>query len=246
MSALIYSPVVSLHKKQSGNFSAFIAREQDFNGLMSPVLGFDHFRLTGDVFGPHRHAGISALSYIFEDSTPFHNQDSMGTDLTISPGSLLWTWAGNGVIHHEYPVKNDGKIHGLQLFLDIPEANKPLPPKSLYIPVTDMPVLSAAGISVKVVSGISGQAINVAETPDPLTLLDVSMEPSRDFEHRLPAGWNGTVYILSGKIIFGGTAFFELKDNEAISFGAATSEQIVSFTAITGSRFLLISGPVRK
>lgn len=46
---------------------------------------------------------MSAVRYVFEDSVGYHNQDSMGTDVIITPGSLLWTWAGSGVTHHEVP-----------------------------------------------------------------------------------------------------------------------------------------------
>jgi hypothetical protein len=35
------------------------------NGLLDPLIGFDHFELTTDVFGPHPHAGMSAVGYLF-------------------------------------------------------------------------------------------------------------------------------------------------------------------------------------
>ena len=68
MSNLQYSPIVKVPKIGNDHFSAFQTRHHSFAGLMDPVIGFDHFRLTGDVFGPHRHTGMSAISYVFEDS----------------------------------------------------------------------------------------------------------------------------------------------------------------------------------
>ncbi|HEY1163794.1 MAG TPA: pirin family protein [Chitinophaga sp.] len=243
MSDLKYSPVVKLASIGSGNFSAFQARYHAFGDLMSPVLGFDHFRLTKDVFGPHKHQHMSAISYLFEDSVPYHNQDSMGTDLVITPGSLLWTWAGNGVVHHEVPTVA-GEVQGLQLFLDIPPANRDLPPRSIYIPIEKMPQISKDGVTVKVAMGAAGDAVNTTQTPEPLTLLDVELQEEKAYDYLLPEGWNGTIYLLSGTIrLSTSAANFDLNKNEGIAFGSASAVEKITFTAGAESRFLLISGP---
>jgi len=240
MSSLKYSEVVRLSSSGGERFSAFQARHHSFGGLMSPVLGFDHFRLTADVFGPHRHAGMSAISYVFEDSVPYHNQDSIGTDLTIDPGSLLWTWAGSGVVHHEVGTVEGGEVHGLQLFLDIAPANRSLPPKSVFIPREKMPAISEDGISVRVVMGSTSTTVNPVTTPEPVTLLDITLGAGKSYIHPLPAGFNGTVYLLEGAVEIGNAA---LRPNEAISFGAAGTNEPVTVTASADSRLLLISGP---
>jgi len=240
MADLKYSKVVKVAGTTREHFSAFLARHHDFGELMSPVLGFDHFRMNKDVFGPHKHQHMSAISYLFEDSVPYHNQDSMGTDLVITPGSLLWTWAGNGVVHHEVPTV-PGEVHGLQLFLDIPPANRDLPPQSISIPVETMPVVSNDGSSVKVVMGAAGDAVNATKTPEPVTLLDIELDAGKTNDYLLPAGWNGTVYLLSGSIQL--NKAFTLNKNEGISFGSAAAPEKITFTAGADSRFLLISGP---
>jgi redox-sensitive bicupin YhaK (pirin superfamily) len=241
MSDIKYSPVVKLPQVGNSQFSASQARHNAFNGLMSPVLGFDHFRLTKDVFGAHKHMHMSAVSYVFEDSVGYHNQDSMGTDVTITPGSLLWTWAGSGVTHHEVPTVEGGEVHGLQLFLDIPHANRTLPPKSIFIPKEKMPTVLNNGASVKVAMGSVGDAVNTTATPEPVTLLDIRLKAEKSFDYLLPAGWNGTVYILSGKVTL--DALHSLNQNEAISFGSADAAKKIILTASGDSYFLLISGP---
>jgi hypothetical protein len=243
MSDLKYSPVVKVAGTSREHFSAFLARHNAFGDLMNPVLGFDHFRMTKDVFGPHKHQHMSAISYLFEDSVAYHNKDSMGTDLVITPGSLLWTWAGNGVVHHEVPTEN-GEVHGLQLFLNIPTANRDLPPQSIYIPIEKMPVASKDGVTVKVVMGSAGDAVNATKTPEPITLLDIQLKAERTYDYLLPARWNGTVYLLSGTIRLNTAgAGFDLGKNEGISFGAANAAEKITFTAGADSRLLLISGP---
>ena len=67
--AIEFSPVVAAHEKRIGD--AFSARSVDLGALgdaTSPVLVLDHFRIDAPVFGPHPHAGFSAVSYVLEDS----------------------------------------------------------------------------------------------------------------------------------------------------------------------------------
>ncbi|KAA2239832.1 pirin family protein [Chitinophaga agrisoli] len=240
MSDLKYSRIVKIPGVEHGDFSAFQARHNAFSGLMSPVIGFDHFKMKEDVFGAHKHMHMSAVSYLFEDSIPYRNEDSMGTDLIITPGSLLWTWAGSGVVHHETPTVPGEAVHGLQLFLDIPPANRAMPPKSIYIPIETMPVVATEGASVKVVMGAAGDTVNGIHTPEPVTLLDIKLDAGKTTEYLLPAGWNGTVYVLSGALQVNSEA---LHKNDAISFGAAGGDEQVIIAADAASRLLLISGP---
>lgn len=243
MSDLKYSSLIKVPGTAREHFSAYIARHQAFGALMSPVIGFDHFRMSKDVFGPHKHQHMSAISYLFEDSIPYHNHDSMETDLVITPGSLLWTWAGNGVVHHEVPTV-EGEVHGLQLFLDIPPAKRDLPPQSIYIPIEKMPVISKDGVTVKVAMGAAGDAVNTTQTPEPITLLDIQLNAGKTYEYLLPEAQNGTVYLLSGAISLSTSkTSFDLDKNEGISFGSASAAEKITFTAGADSRLLLISGP---
>lgn len=77
---------------QSAHFSARRLDLQALTGFINPVMGFDHFRMSGPTFAPHPHAGFSAVSYVFEDSSgALRNRDSLGNDLSIEPGAMVWT-----------------------------------------------------------------------------------------------------------------------------------------------------------
>ena len=66
---------------------SFIHRQLD--GLMDPLIMVDHFTMTEPTFAPHAHAGLSAVSVLFEDSTgSFRNRDSLGNDIELAPGDL--------------------------------------------------------------------------------------------------------------------------------------------------------------
>jgi len=236
------SEIIKLSQTGNASFSAFRANRSSYDGLLNPVIGFDVFRLSSDVFGPHQHRHMSALSYLFDDSAPYHNQDSIGSDLTISTGSLLWTWAGSGVTHHEFPEKDNMDIHGLQLFLEIPSGTRNLPPKSVYIDNKEMPQKEEDGVKIKVVSGKTGNLINNKQTPEPLTFLDIKMKADKTFEHVLPKDWSGTVYILSGNVLLTADENFELNSQDTIAFGRASVDVPVRFTARTECQLLFISG----
>jgi len=243
VSGLKQSSVVKLSPTSHASFSAFRANRNNYDGLFNPIIGFDDFRLSTDVFGPHQHKHMSALSYLFDDSAPYHNQDSMGKDLTISPGSLLWTWAGSGVTHHEFPEQPGANIHGLQLFLEIPTATRNLPPKSIYIPVGNMPVEDLGGLRIKVVMGMTGDLVNRTKTPEDITFLDIAIGEGKNFQHQLPPGWNGTIYLLSGElevITPGGASVLTASDTLAI--GSSHILTPVYFKARKPCHLLFISG----
>lgn len=237
------SGIIKLAAHGNASFSAFRANRSNYAGLFSPLMGFDDFRLDKDVFGPHQHRHMSALSYLFDDSAPYRNLDSIGNDLTISTGSLLWTWAGNGVTHHEFPVVEGEKIHGLQLFLEIPSETRNLPPQSVLIPVEQMPVKEMDGVRIKVVAGAAVGMVNSVKTPEEITFLDIRMEAGSRVEHPLPKHWNGTVYMLSGSVAVETPGeVLALGAHDTVALGAAAGVTPVIFRAAVDSQLLFISG----
>ncbi|WP_342086210.1 pirin family protein [Dyadobacter sp. OTU695] len=224
-------------------FAARKVRSIHFNGLLDPLIGFDHFELTTDVFGPHPHAGMSAVSYLFEDSGHYQNLDSSGTDIVITPGSLMWTWAGRGIVHTEFPVPEGSRVHGMQVFLNTAASRKQLPPQALFIDSRDMPVSSLNGARVKVVTGHTDLVSNPTETPDHLTFLDITIEPGQAFRHDLPTGWTATIYIVSGKAIFANNnKSWIMTTGQALAAGRSDRLETLLLTAVSDVRIILLSG----
>lgn len=101
-------------------FTGIGFRHSQFEGTMDPIIMVDHYTMTVPTFGAHPHAGISAVSVIFEDSEgKFNNRDSLGNDFDIEAGDLYWLNAGSGALHDEAP-RQGAKIHGLQIFVNLP------------------------------------------------------------------------------------------------------------------------------
>lgn len=243
MNKLKLSTTISPEVQGDNKFFARKARAKDFDGLMDPIIGFDHFELTTDSFGPHPHAGMSALSYVFEDSAPYHSIDSQGNNIVVTPGSLLWTWAGKGVVHTEFPVPEGASVEGLQLFVNIAADKKHLYPKSVLIEKDRMPEIKEDGLLVRVVCGETGNVKNEVHTPDPLTILHIFLEAGKEFTHHLPAQWSGTVYVVEGHFdLTTNEETRELEEGMVQAMSFSDSIEPLMFTGISNSQFLLISG----
>lgn len=224
-------------------FAARKVRSIHFDGLLDPLIGFDHFELTTDVFGPHPHAGMSAVSYLFEDSGHYQNLDSSGTDIVITPGSLMWTWAGRGIVHTEFPMPEGARVHGMQIFVNAAASRKQELPQALFIDSRDIPLVSRDGATVKVVTGHTEAASNPTETPDRLTFLDITIETGESFGHELPTGWTATIYVMSGKAVFvNGHKSWTITTGQVLAVGRSDRLETLLLTAVSGARVILLSG----
>ncbi|WP_264537510.1 pirin family protein [Flavobacterium sp. N1736] len=243
MNKLVLSTVITPEVQGDEQFFARKARAKDFDGLMDPIIGFDHFELKKDIFGPHPHAGMSAISYVFENSAPYHSIDSRGNNIVITPGSLLWTYAGKGVVHSEFPVPDGATVEGLQLFVNIPAHKKQEDPKSVFIDKAKIPEIKEEGVRVRVVCGETGNVTNKVETPDELTLLHIFIEAGKEFSHQLPAQWSGTVFAIEGYFDFiTSQTTTEIEEGMVMAMAESNFDEPLKFIGITNCQLLLISG----
>lgn len=176
-------------------FKALSFKHDMYLGAMDPLIMVDHFVMTESTFGPHAHAGISAVSILFEDSEgKFHNKDSVGNNIDLMPGDLYWLKAGRGAVHDEKP-RQDARTHALQVFVNLPARMKYDAPETLHVKAADMPVLSGARYRAKLMLGESGQIKGATSPALPMTIIDLLLEEGGQFEHEVPAGQ--AVFILS-------------------------------------------------
>jgi Pirin len=112
------------HKIGTG-FEAIHFSENMFDGRMDPLIMVDHFVMTEATFEPHLHAGISAVTFIFEDANgDFLNRDTLGNNILLKPGDLYWLMAAKGAVHDGRPASNGARIHALQIFVTLPAGMK--------------------------------------------------------------------------------------------------------------------------
>lgn len=121
----------------------FEIKSVDLHGrgeFASPIVIVDDFRVRSRPFPPHPHAGFSAVTYVMRDSPgSLRSRVSLGEDIVIGPGGIVWTEAGSGVLHQEIPADSRRELHGLQLFVNLSAKSKMTPPRMLQIEGADAP-----------------------------------------------------------------------------------------------------------
>ena len=235
-------------------FEAISFKHKQFDGLMDPLVMVDHYTMTAPTFGPHPHAGMSAVTVLFEDSEgAFNNRDSLGNDIDLAPGDLYWLKAGSGAVHDEKP-KPGARAHGLQIFVNLPAALKGTNPASLHVKAADMPSIKGDGHRVRVVLG-SSNGIEGAHSPAlPLTILDGALSENASFDHELGADRAAWIHAVEGEVaveIAGtaeiGTAAHRIPAGQALAVRNGGEGTVLSLGSEAGCRFALIEGtPIRE
>lgn len=177
---------------------SFIHRQLD--GLMDPLIMVDHFTMTEPTFGPHAHAGISAVSVLFEDSTGrFRNRDSLGNDIELAPGDLYWLKAARGAVHDEAPTPGS-RTHALQIFVNLPADRKLDAPSARHVAAREMPVIEGLGHRVRVMTGQSNGIIGATPPALPFTILDIALQAGGSFTHRAQPGDATWLHVIRGEV----------------------------------------------
>jgi len=157
-------------------------------------------------FPDHPHRGFETVTYLLEGK--FEHKDSQGHTGVINGGDVQWMTAGSGLIHSEMPEKefskNGGKLHGFQLWINLPKKNKMMKPRYQEIPQTKIPVVSTenGNIYVKVIAGESLGAKAVIDTITPIIYLHLKLEPGSNILQPVPQNYNVFAYIFRGTAEF--------------------------------------------
>jgi redox-sensitive bicupin YhaK (pirin superfamily) len=155
----------------------------DDSGLFDPFLLFDDFRSENPEhyragFPWHPHRGIETITYVLAGSVD--HGDSLGNQGTLRSGDVQWMTAGSGILHQEMPRGDgDGRMHGFQLWLNLPAVDKMTAPRYQDISSADVPeVTDDDGTNIRIVCGEfwgrRGPVDHIAANP---RYLDVSVPP---------------------------------------------------------------------
>ena len=195
------APIVAARAHRSNpGFSVRSIDMQQLGDTGSPVVVLDEFRVRGRPFPPHPHAGFSAVTYVFEDSeSGLRSRSSVGDDVVVGPGGIVWTEAASGVIHEELPADTGRELHGLQVFVNLRSENKRAAPRVLQLENGDVPEWrSDAGDRVRVAVGSFDNVESPLVPAEPFDLLDVDLRSHIRFPLR--EGRNALVYVLDGRL----------------------------------------------
>ncbi|MQA31558.1 MAG: pirin family protein [Luteitalea sp.] len=235
-----------------GNTSAF-----------DPFLLFDDFRNDNPAdyragFPWHPHRGIETITYVLAGHVA--HGDSLGNRGTLGAGDVQWMTAGSGILHQEMPRGDaQGRMHGFQLWANLPAALKMTRPRYQDVSGADIPdVVDDDGTRVRVICGEFWGKIGPIEgvAADP-RYVDVSVPPGR--RKRLPVdrSRHAFAYVFAGSGAFRDASpprsvLTEQTDGtDAVRYDRTGNRSLVLFdpgdevvvqAGDEGIRFLLVSG----
>ncbi|PTB20372.1 pirin family protein [Trinickia symbiotica] len=183
------------------------------------LMDFDPFLLL-DEMGPvdyapgeakgapdHPHRGFETVTYLLEGS--FAHKDSAGHSGVLRAGDVQWMTAGAGVVHSEMPdpvyAREGGRVHGLQLWVNLPRRDKMIAPRYQEIGSAQIPTASTSDGKVRV-KVIAGEALGVKariETRTPILYQHFTLEPGAAIIHPLPRDFRVFAYPLAGAGLYG-------------------------------------------
>ena len=189
-------------------------------------------------FPPHPHRGIETVTYMLQGE--FEHKDSTGTKGRMSSGDVQWMKTGSGIIHSEMPAMSEGRLHGFQLWVNMPAKLKMSKPNYIYIDSNKMEIHKDTNKQVKVIAG----KFENAEGPvkrhnvEPI-YFDIEIEKNKEFNFELPLNHNSFIYLINGEIKVGEQTHNKVKDSTLILL---TKGKKLHVSALTKAKFLLISG----
>ena len=189
-------------------------------------------------FPPHPHRGIETVTYMLAGD--FEHKDSTGGQGRMTAGDVQWMKTGSGIIHSEMPAMKEGKLHGFQLWINMPASMKMDKPEYHYIDADKMSVHKDSDKQIKVIAG----KFQKAEGPikkhnvEPF-YFDVELKKDKEFNFEIPSSHNSFIYLIEGEIKIGEKKHDKVKDSTLILL---TNGEKLKVTALTKAKFLLISG----
>lgn len=237
--------------------------------LTDPFLMMDDFRnddpsLYEKGFPWHPHRGIETITYVLEGQV--EHADSLGNKGLLNSGSVQWMTAGSGILHQEMPSGDSiGRMHGFQLWANLPSNLKMTAPRYQDIAGSDIPFeVDDDGTLAKVIIGTfwgkRGPVDGIAAEP---MLLDISVPPGRRKVLPVDTRSNTLAYVFAGSGTFRDASAPEgirvekefageelnIRDRTGnrtlVRFGAG--DEVTVQAGDEGIRFLLMTGrPIRE
>ncbi len=212
----------------------------------------------------HPHRGIETITYVLAGTV--EHADSLGNKGNLGAGDVQWMTAGSEIMHQEMPQGDArGRMHGFQLWANLPSQLKMTAPRYQDIPAAEIPALvEDDGTIVRIVCGaLWGKRGPVDGTAAEPRYFDISVPPGKRKTLPIETERHAFAYVFDGAGTFGGAsdAFGVLTERESASGETLVRERTGNRSLVLfdrgdevtvqageeGIRFLLVSGrPIRE
>jgi len=163
-----------------------------------PFVLWDHFEIApGSGFPAHPHRGFEAITYLFEGA--MEHADNLGNRSTVGPGGAQRFTAGRGIIHSEMP-NTAGKTRGIQLWINLPQRLKSLPPAYQALSADDLPEHSWEGGKKRIIVGEGSPLLLQTK----VEYFSLELTPGGSYSWTPPASTSGLIYVVDGEVTVSG------------------------------------------
>jgi redox-sensitive bicupin YhaK (pirin superfamily) len=188
---------------------------QSQNARLDPFLMLDEFGsfdandyIAG--FPAHPHRGFETVTYMLEGH--MLHEDHMGNKGHLRGGDVQWMTAAHGIIHSEMPQQQSGRMHGFQLWINLPAREKMKPACYRDIPAAKIPTVALSNggkvkvIAVEVVEREQRVAGPVQCLATQALYLDVHLSHGQSFTQAITSAHNALIYVYVGALSKGDAA----------------------------------------
>jgi redox-sensitive bicupin YhaK (pirin superfamily) len=182
---------------------------------------YEPYEAVGAPWHPHR--GFETVTYVIDGEIAHH--DSNGGGGVIREGDTQWMTAGSGILHDERPtdefLARGGTMHGIQLWVNLPAAQKMTPPRYQAITGDQLTLLTSpeGGALVRLIAGDLGGHHGPGVTHTPITYAHATLEPDAELVVPWNPAFNAFAYVLGGDG-YAGNEQRPVADHELILFGS--------------------------
>lgn len=179
---------------------------------LSPFLLLDHAgpydfpaAQTSRGVGTHPHRGFETVTIVYEGEVA--HRDSTGAGGEIGPGDVQWMTAASGILHEEFHTeaftRRGGTLEMVQLWVNLPAADKMSAPRYQAIVDADIPVvpLPAGAGNVRVIAGEFGGQRGPAQTHTPMDVWDLRLGRDHRTTLAFAEGHTAAIVILRGTVM---------------------------------------------
>lgn len=245
--------VTTSHRQKEGG--GFIVRRP------FPSQGLDHvdpFLLLDELgpidYGPgeavgapdHPHRGFETVTYLLAGESA--HEDSAGHKGVLGAGDVQWMTAGRGVVHSEEPSPRiraeGGRVHGFQIWVNLPAKDKMIAPRYQDIPAAQIPVATTDDglATVRVIAGEALGARAVIDTRTPIVYQHWTLRPGARVVQPVPADQRAMVYVFDG-IARIGPASRSVRAGQLAALGDGDAVELaVGVDAAVPAELLLLAG----
>lgn len=210
--------------------------------MVGPWIFFDHMGPARFPAGqginvrPHPHINLATVTYLFEGE--ILHRDSLGSLQAIRPGDINLMVAGRGIVHSERERPEittvDHKLHGLQLWLALPQADEEIEPAFYHYPSSEIPAVVVEGVTARVMMGSAYGVTSPVRTFAKTLYVEAHLKPGQTLA--LPEADERAVYVASGSLRARET---EIAEHAMAVF---SSEPGVVLEAVSEARIGIIGG----